>query len=643
MIRLLAAMVGALAASAFCGASFAGPRPSVEVFAQPDAFRDLALSEDGSRIAIITQRDSADVIQVFNTDRLAAGPMADYRLGPARSVRWIGWKGRRLVFGVSIPDRSLGFLVEQTRMMSTDEHLQVFLNLGQKPNQAAETPQFQDSVASFLPADANAILVAIDWVDPLHPGLMRIDPRDASTTRVLGRGRGVQDWLVDADGTPRIAFGDPVQHKPALFEVGPGGVLTALEPNDDSFKPLAFDTVSNSLIVASSHDDGVLGLYAYSLKRHAFTKTLFKDNHFDVSDVLLSPDGRRVVGARYVDDRSHDFYFDESAKARARRVAELTGAEDAVILAQTADGRFVVAGERENGRVTKTYWLDLSAGEARPFLPFHPALEHVAFGRTFSVTFKARDGADIPGYVTLPPGLADLGSARDLPFVVMPHGGPETRDDMEFDWWAQFVATRGFAVFQPNFRGSAGYGQAFREVAERAWATVAMNDVTDGARWLVAQGYADAGRMCVVGWSFGGYLALEAAVEDGALFKCASSTAGVSDLPGLIDSEGEFYGGTLASRQLFGDLRRDRAKLNNESPLRHIESISMPVLLIHGAVDQNVPVEQSRRMKARLSAANKPVQYMEFPLADHSFRRQTDRLGFLKALEAFLDANLGFP
>jgi dipeptidyl aminopeptidase/acylaminoacyl peptidase len=230
--------------------------------------------------------------------------------------------------------------------------------------------------------------------------------------------------------------------------------------------------------------------------------------------------------------------------------------------------------------------------------------------------------------LTVPAGR----DARGLPLILMPHGGPYARDDEEWDWWAQFLADRGYAVLQPNYRGSSGFGTAFADKGEGEWGLKMQDDLDDAVDWAVKSGLADPARVCIVGASYGGYAALRAASRGGSLYKCAVSYAGVSDLGAILRYDRRFFN-SGASRDW---LRRQAPDLRAVSPINHAESFSIPVLIMHGKKDRTVPVAQSREMAEKLEHAGKAFTYIEQPEADHHFTREADRLQFLKELEAFL-------
>jgi dipeptidyl aminopeptidase/acylaminoacyl peptidase len=224
----------------------------------------------------------------------------------------------------------------------------------------------------------------------------------------------------------------------------------------------------------------------------------------------------------------------------------------------------------------------------------------------------------------------------------MPHGGPGVRDFSSFDTLVQMFTSRGYAVLQMNYRGSSGYGKEFQEAGHRQWGQAMQDDVTDGTRWLAAEGIADPKRTCIVGWSYGGYAALMGAVKEPSLYACVVSIAGVSDLRALISSNRRYVNGRIFTRNI-GDGWRDRRSLEENSPVNGAGRIQAPVLLAHGTDDRVVPVQQTTDMAKALDRAGKPYEYVELDDADHSVMRGPERLKLFTAVDAFVTRRLGAP
>ena len=619
--------------------------PSVaEAFAAPAAFQHVALSPSGTRIAVVGWKDSKQAIRIYEVGRLSAGPTAEYILGPAPSVSWLDWKSEdRIVFGLLMADATFldseGVLISRTMLVTADAKLKQFRNPVVKPGRATAMPQFHDHLLSLLHADPEHILLQIDWWNPHEPSIYRINLRTFKAERIIHRRNEVVAWLADPAGRLRAAMLDDRAGWRLADEAGQLSPLPVAWTMGSQFRPLGIDEASR-LIALSNHEGETTGLYAYGIA-DGTVQTLFRDQAYDVEGAIWSRDGRRVLAAYHADDRYRVTPVDEGYARRLERVQALLGVDELSILSETLDASKVIAGVFEADRMTRVSFVDLETGTVETLGSQRPALDRRQLGRVFTVRYRARDGLEIPGFVTLPPGVETLEEAKRLPFVVMPHGGPHARDTADYDWWAQFTASLGYGVLQPNFRGSAGYGAAFEEAGRRQWGEAIQADVADGAAWLVERGYADPGRLCVAGGSFGGYTALVASIEDSGRYRCAVSLAGVSDLLSLIRQEQAFNGGAQAMTRLVGRYFADHERLSENSPARRAEHVGMPILLAHGDADTVVPVSHSRTLKRRLDAAGKSVTYLELPLADHSLSREKDRLAFLRAYEAFLRAHLG--
>jgi dipeptidyl aminopeptidase/acylaminoacyl peptidase len=258
---------------------------------------------------------------------------------------------------------------------------------------------------------------------------------------------------------------------------------------------------------------------------------------------------------------------------------------------------------------------------------------------TKRITYEAADGLKIPAYLTLPAGKP----ASKLPLIVLPHGGPAYRDTADFDWWTQALAAQGYAVLRPNFRGStttqsfmtAGYGQ---------WGRKMQTDLSDGVRYLAKQGTIDPARVCIVGASYGGYAALAGVSLDPGVYRCAVSVAGISDLKQMLKWEkqresGGDHVGTRFWNRFMGVTGPDDPSLDAISPIKHLDRVNVPVLLIHGKDDTVVAYEQSEIMLKALKKANKPVELVTLKKEDHWLSRGETRLQMLKSSMAFIEAN----
>lgn len=399
------------------------------------------------------------------------------------------------------------------------------------------------------------------------------------------------------------------------------------------FDPYAVDPALDVVYGFEAGADGRRALYSIKLDG-SDTKTLVLGRHdVDVDNVITIGRQRHVVGATYATDRRQFEFFDP---ALARLGSALTKAlpvtpQIEFIDASSDENRLLLVAESDTD-AGKFYRLDRTSHKLELILPARPELEGVTLSPMVPITFPARDGTMIPGYLTLPP----TGPRTGLPAIVMPHGGPSARDEWGFSWLVQYFAVRGFAVLQPNFRGSSGYGSAwFNKNGFQSW-PAAISDVDDAGRWLVAQKIADPAHLAIFGWSYGGYAALQSGVTEPGLYKAIVAVAPVTDLERLRAQVMKYGGGVINDRMIgHGD------HVNAGSPALHAGNISVPVLLFHGDRDINVNIEESREMANRLHQANKQVDLVEFKGLDHQLDSTAARTTMLSRSDAFLRSALG--
>jgi dipeptidyl aminopeptidase/acylaminoacyl peptidase len=314
--------------------------------------------------------------------------------------------------------------------------------------------------------------------------------------------------------------------------------------------------------------------------------------------------------------------------------------QDVDILHRTRDMSRVLVSAAPRGAPATLHLFEPAANRLTALGPTMPTLAGRPHGRIEARTFETRDGVDLPVYVTLPPGMSE---ARGTSVVIFPHGGPEARDWPRFDWWAQFMASRGHVVIQPQFRGSDGFGKTHADAGRRQWGRRMQDDVTDALAWAVAEGMVDPKRACIVGGSYGGYAALAGATLTPDLYACAIAVAGVSDLELMMRQTRTQHGRKGASTNYWRDHigADDVAGMRAVSPRRLARQVRAPVLLLHGADDTVVEPEQSRVMERALREAGKPVRFVALQAEDHWLSRAQTRLQMLQEIEAFLATHLG--
>ena len=395
------------------------------------------------------------------------------------------------------------------------------------------------------------------------------------------------------------------------------------------FDPYAVDPASNAAY-GFERTNGTRALVRVALDGSDRREVLFSRPDIDAAGLIQVGRQSRVVGVSYVTDRRQVTMFDpDLQKILASLGRALPKSPILSVVDASADENRLLIFAGSDVDAGQYYVFDRKTRELNSVLPVRPQLDGMTLSPVTAITYKAADGTTIPGYLTLPPG----GAAKNLPAIVMPHGGPGARDEWGFDWLAQYYAHQGYAVLQPNFRGSTGYGDAwFQKNGFQSWRT-AVGDVNDAGRYLLSSGIAAPGKLGVVGWSYGGYAALQSSVLDPDLFKAIVAIAPVTDL-NMVREEARFYSNFPQVSAMIGN----GAHVREGSPLQNVASIKAPVLLIHGDKDDNVGVAESRAMAGKLRGAGKKVEYVEYAGLDHQLDDAAARTELLNKSDAFLKA-----
>lgn len=396
--------------------------------------------------------------------------------------------------------------------------------------------------------------------------------------------------------------------------------------------------------VAMKREEGeakIETLHAIDLSTGA-TERRFGVEGFDIASAVVDPWTREVVGAAWTDalfPRQH--FFDPTLEAARVTLAEMMEGGYAVMASWSKDrSRIVVfaeAGSAVNAGAGAYYLFDPAKKTLTEIQKAYPEIPVAAHAPVMGISYRARDKTRISAILTEPVGRAE---AALLPLVVLVHGGPRDRDSASFDYWAQFLASRGYAVLQPNFRGSSGFGAAFERAGYGEWGGVMQTDVEDGVRALIRAKRVDPTRICIMGASYGGFAALAGPMLTPDLYRCAVGVNGVYDLPTRVEELTRASGSQSALaddlRSLIGDLKADRAELRAVSPTLNAGKITAPVLLMHGSDDSIVPIAESRRMQRALEEAGGKSAFVELTGEDHWLSDPVHRTRMLEEIERFL-------
>ena len=401
---------------------------------------------------------------------------------------------------------------------------------------------------------------------------------------------------------------------------------------DPEFEPLEIDPTIDTLY-ALKKKDGRYALYAMKLDGSQAETLVAEHPRVDIAGVVRLGQGQKVIGYTYVDEKEETVYFDPDIKQMAASLSKALPKLPLIYVVDASrDARkllLLAASDSDPGRY---YLFDRDKKTLAPAMIARPELENRALGTVKAVTIAGDGGVSIPGYLTVPAGK----EAKGLPLVVMPHGGPGARDSWRFDWLAQFLAARGYAVLQPQFRGSAGYGDDWlNKNGFRNWRT-AIGDINASARWANAQGIANPNKVAILGWSYGGYAALQSAALDPSLYKAIVAIAPVTDLQ-LFKEEFNFFSNSDFVRYEIGN----GTNVTEGSPLRRAASIQAPVLLVHGTMDANVRYEQSAKMDAALRSAGKQSELLTFDGLDHQLEDSDARTQMLTKIGELLERTIG--
>ncbi|MES2126430.1 MAG: prolyl oligopeptidase family serine peptidase [Pseudomonadota bacterium] len=485
--------------------------------------------------------------------------------------------------------------------------------------------------------------------DNAYLRLLKLDTVTGATQSTSSPG-SVQQWLLDHQGEPRLAF--TLEGKTAAVhyrEPGSGtwrqlGSFDGYLGGKGAFNPLAFAPDGKLYVVADNGKDKQ-ALYTYDLDKGAINPSaLIELDGFDFTGKLIT-DAKHLLGVRYLSDAQGTAWFDPAMKSLQAEIdVLLPNTVNLLGVAQRAQTPWVLVAAYSDVQPLLYLLYNTQTKKFNKVGDTYAAIDPATMASQEFIRYKARDGLEIPALLTVPHGSA----RKNLPLVMLVHGGPYTHGSA-WGWHpeTQFLASRGYAVLEPAFRGSMGYGAHLFRAGWKQWGLAMQNDVADGARWAIKEGIVDPKRICIAGASYGGYATLMGLVNDPDLYRCGIDWAGVTDINLMYTGHWSFASDVsegwkqFGMPTLIGDPVRDAAQLKATSPIEQAARIRQPLLLAYGAADVRVPLYHGKKFLDAVKPGNPDIEWVVYEEEGHGWALPKNRIDFWGRVEKFLDRQIG--
>ena len=630
-----------------CGAADAVP---VADFARHAQYRWVEISPNGEHLALLARVDGHSTLELLHLADLKGLRLQGHNRTEASNFEWVGpdrliysvgehvggedrpvpngelfsfnadGSASRLLYGYGVGDQGVGSLIAP--LPDDQNHALI------------ESVEFKGGNGTLAYGGAAAEAYRID----LRNGSKHI----VATSPMHVFDAGDTHFMTDHSGKIRFAYGeDAEQNFEVFYRSETSEAWTKVYPDGDAqkFEPLMFDRDNASVYARCAGENHIGGICRWDSKTRALS-TLWSAKESGTAHLLKTFDGQDAFAIRTMRGRPSVVLIDKTsseAKLLVQLMHDFIG-HDVFFTSASRDGSKVVVRVSSDIDPGKFYLYDTNDKKISLIATAEPWVKPAQMAAMQPIDFKARDGLAIHGYLTRPPGLEE---AKNLPLVVYVHGGPYgVHDTWGFDDTAQLLANRGYAVLQVNYRGSGGYGDEFERAGHREWGGKMQDDVTDATRWAIAQGAADPKRICIYGASYGGYAALEGAVKEPDLYKCAIGEVGVYDLR-LMFTRGDIPQSAYGANYLKTVLGEDQADLWNRSPIAHLDRLKAHVMLIAGGADRRVPAVQGENLHNELDRRKIPHEWIYERTEGHGFYDEKHQADLYEKVLAFLDANIG--
>ena len=609
---------GSLGFASSASAQPAKPVPMRDFFKNPQE-AGHQISPDGKYLSWLAPYERR--LNVF-VKPLAGGEAKRVTSETARDIGGYFWKGERILY---------------VKDFGGDENFHVVsVNLkGEDLKDLTPGEKVRAQIVDGLIDDDANIIVSHNKRDAKVFDVFRINVASGAEKLIAQNPGNITSWMTDHEGKLRVAGTTDGVSTTMLYR----------DKEEDAFKPilttnfkeqvapLLFTFDNKRLIVGSNRGRDKIAIFEFDPATAKEGKLIGEHADVDMENVSFSRKRKVLTNTNFTTWKGERKFLDKEAEAMFKAVeAKLPGYEIAFTSTTKAEDKYIVATFNDKSR-GKRYLYDKTTGKLDFIADVSPWLPENELANMKPVSYKSRDGLTINGYLTLPKGVA----AKNLPVVVNPHGGPWARDQWRFNPEVQFLANRGYAVFQMNFRGSTGYGRKFWEASFKQWGKTMQDDVTDGVQWLIKEGIADPKRVAIYGGSYGGYTTLAGITFTPDLYAAAVDYVGVSNLFTFMGTIPPYWKPYLEMlHEMVGHPENDKALLTATSPVFHADKIKTPLFVAQGAKDPRVNIAESDQMVEALKKRGVAVEYMVIENEGHGFRNEENRFEFYEAMEKFL-------
>ncbi|MCA1931673.1 S9 family peptidase [Rheinheimera sp.] len=612
----------------------------LEMFYQGERIEQLKLSPNGKRLVALKNIKEDTLIQLID---LTSGESIYLAKTDNKKFRfaWVRWANdTHLLASFRYGDvRGLGIKTNETRLFSIEAKAGAELvPMVKAPREGEHQSQFQDDVIKMRFPDDDHFLLGLDKEMAGHDTVYQVNVKTGKTRVVQRYKSNVTSWLVDRQGQIRASVNYDEKTTESSIRILRPGQSDWLDAwrwpafSEQAVSILGFGKDPKDMYISANHE-GRLAVFKVDISKADLPRQLILSHpNYDISGSLIYSAARdEPVGIYFSDESSGSLFWDEEFKAfQAGLDKALPDTVNYITNLSSSDRTYLVFSS--NATTPGVYLLGYrDENSLLPLAETHPGLNEENLVHKEKINYKARDGLTIEGYLSVPKGKKGPG-----PMVVLPHGGPFSRDSNSFDTFSAYLVNKGYSVFQPNFRGSSGYGHQFLTQALGQYGMAMQDDITDGTHYLIEQKIADPKRICIMGASYGGYAALLGAARTPDLYQCSISFAGISDLREQRYSYRKYTNYNLAKKQM----GEDNELLDQNSPLNMVDKIKVPVLLIHGTEDRSVSVQQSRMMAEQLADENKVFTYLEIEDCTHHLDYLPHRKQTFEAIDSFLNKYL---